>query len=213
MITGGKVTFGRTVQPAQYETKRAEVEIFFSIPEGASADVGQDMLTQAATMAKSKALEMVGLKEATAPAPAPAPEKTPEKAPEKAKVKTKADLENELKWKLAAAEKAKEAETAKADAAAIVDEAEKPQISTSPEDRKDPEQVDDASVMDDSLFTAEATQVSDADLRSHIMKVNEKLKNGPAIRGLIGKYVKPGQGATEIPMEKRAAFLVELDAL
>lgn len=33
-ITGGRVVFSRTVQPAQYESKRAEVELTFVLAEG-----------------------------------------------------------------------------------------------------------------------------------------------------------------------------------
>lgn len=231
MITGGKVIFGRTVQPQQFESKRAEVEIMFSVPEGADASAGLAMLNEAASLAQAKALELVGLKQST-PAPVGATvsktvaEVTDKKA-DKAPTKTKADLEAEQKAALEAKAAAKDKadataeneakikaalKQAAADAAAIVDD--KPQISTNPEDRKDPAVVEDpAAITDESLFTADDTPVTDADLRTHIMKVNEKLKNGPAIRQLIGKYVKPGQGAAEIPMDKRKAFLTELDAL
>jgi len=60
-ITGGKVTFGRSVQPAQYETKKAEVEITFTLAEGEALG---DTLNHAASVAQDKALEMVGLKKA-----------------------------------------------------------------------------------------------------------------------------------------------------
>ncbi len=57
-ITGGRVLFSRTVQPAQYETKRAEVEITFVLAEG--EDLGSS-LDEAAKTVKRKALKMVGL--------------------------------------------------------------------------------------------------------------------------------------------------------
>lgn len=37
-ITGGRVVFSRTVQPAQYESKRAEVELNFVLAEGEALD-------------------------------------------------------------------------------------------------------------------------------------------------------------------------------
>lgn len=207
MITGGKVTFGRVVQPAQYETKRAEVEIFFSLPEGVGADAAQDELNKAADMAQAKALELVGLKKAEK-----APEKPAEAAPEKPKAekpkaevpkatRTKADIEKEV--------------VAAAGGTVELPKDPAPNISTNPEDRKDPAQVEDdpAAVGDDALFTADAAPVTDADLRNAITKKQEKIKNAVAIRGLIGKYVKPGQGAGDIAADKRQAFLVELEAL
>lgn len=210
MITGGKVTFGRTVQPAQYETKRAEVEIHFTIAEGAGPEAEQAELNAAAEMAQAKALELVGLRKADkAPAAElaapekPAPKKADKPAAETPKqTKSKADLEAELMAQLAA----KEAAAAKS-AATVEDPA--PNISTTPEDRKDPAAVDD------DLFKADETppQITDADLRTRITKHNEKIKNGPAIRTLIAKYVKAGQGANDIPMDKRQAFLTELEAL
>lgn len=33
-ITGGKASYGRTVQVAQYESKRSDVELTFSLSEG-----------------------------------------------------------------------------------------------------------------------------------------------------------------------------------
>ncbi len=58
-ITGGRVLYSRTVQPAQYETKRAEVEVAFVLAEG--EDLGEN-LDEAASIVKKKALQMVGIK-------------------------------------------------------------------------------------------------------------------------------------------------------
>jgi hypothetical protein len=58
-ITRGKINFGRTVQPAQYESKRADVELEFVLAEG--EELG-NTLDKVAEIAKAKALEMVGLK-------------------------------------------------------------------------------------------------------------------------------------------------------
>jgi hypothetical protein len=58
-ITGGKITYARTIQPAQYESKRAEVELTFVLAEG--EDLG-NTLDDVARKVKTKALQMVGLK-------------------------------------------------------------------------------------------------------------------------------------------------------
>ena len=59
-ITGGRILFSRTVQPIDYEQKRAEVELSFVLEEG------EDMveaLTEAASIAKFQCLQMVGIKQ------------------------------------------------------------------------------------------------------------------------------------------------------
>src|ERR1700730_18063669 len=57
-ITGGRVVYGRTVQPAQYESKKAEVEITFAVAEGEDHAA---LLDLAAKVACYKAHEMVGI--------------------------------------------------------------------------------------------------------------------------------------------------------
>ena len=46
-ITGGKVTFGLTVCPKQYESKRADVELTFTVAEGDSYDEVFDKASRA----------------------------------------------------------------------------------------------------------------------------------------------------------------------
>jgi hypothetical protein len=58
-ITQGKVIYSRTIQPAQYESKKAEVELTFVLAEG--EDLG-NALDETAEIVKAKALEMVGIK-------------------------------------------------------------------------------------------------------------------------------------------------------
>jgi hypothetical protein len=59
-ITGGRVVYCRTVQPAQFESKRAEVELSFVLAENEALGAA---LEQAANLAKSQALTMVGQQE------------------------------------------------------------------------------------------------------------------------------------------------------
>jgi hypothetical protein len=58
-ITGGRVVFSRTVQPAQYESKKSEVELTFVLAEGEKL---ADTLDQIGKLVQDKALEMVGLR-------------------------------------------------------------------------------------------------------------------------------------------------------
>jgi len=57
-ITGGRVVFSRSVQPAQFENKKAEVELTFTLHEG--EELG-DALDEVGRLVEHKALEMVGL--------------------------------------------------------------------------------------------------------------------------------------------------------
>ena len=56
-ITGGRVVFSRTVQPAQYESKRAEVELSFVLAEGEALG---EALDEVSKICKAEVLQMVG---------------------------------------------------------------------------------------------------------------------------------------------------------
>lgn len=56
-ITSGRVVFSKTVQDAQFEPRRAEVELSFAVGEG--EDVG-DAVTAAGEQAREAALALVG---------------------------------------------------------------------------------------------------------------------------------------------------------
>ena len=62
-ITSGRVVYSRTVQPAQYESKRAEVELAFVVEDGESAEDAVDAVDAVAKIVKRKALEIVGLRQ------------------------------------------------------------------------------------------------------------------------------------------------------
>ncbi len=55
-ITSGRVVYSRTVQPAQYESKRAEIELTFVLAEGEKLG---DALDKTAELAKTKCLDLV----------------------------------------------------------------------------------------------------------------------------------------------------------
>ena len=68
-------------------------------------------------------------------------------------------------------------------------------------------QADPASVED---WTVPEQPVTDTALLEAINQRNSVLMKPVAIRALIHDYVKPGQGAKDIPMDKRRAFLDRL---
>lgn len=201
ILTAGKITYGRTVQPAQYESKKAEVEICF-----VAADDGSDfdaLLKQAGEIAMSKAHEMVGLK--AAPKAAAASEAKPER--------TKADLEREAV--AAAANPPKAAEPAAATVRGKRPPAQKkaeeaPQIRTNPENRGDGLFGEEDDFSGDVSPEVPVAEITDADLQAACQKKNAAIKNPVAIRGLIAKF---GLNMNSIPQDKRAEFLQALEEL
>lgn len=204
-ITGGSVTYGRTVQPAQYESKKAEVTITFAVEDGASDDAVEAIKTKAATMAQATALELVGMTAEAKPATAkrtttkPAAEEPP-----------KGDGKEAAAARMNAADKKKKAEAAKPK-----DEP-KPEISKNPEDRKDPAQTTDPDdLYDDLLGEPEkptgAKEYSDKDLTDTVSRVNGVIKDPGKIKAVRAKYTT-GAIAT-IAKDKRAAFIAEIEAL
>lgn len=57
--TGGKVCFSRTMQPVQYESKKAEVEVSFMLDTDESM---KEALETVANLVEERALLMVGLR-------------------------------------------------------------------------------------------------------------------------------------------------------
>lgn len=56
-ITGGRVCFSRTVQPAPYESKKGDVELSFMLDDNESID---DALNEVKDICKEHVLELVG---------------------------------------------------------------------------------------------------------------------------------------------------------
>jgi hypothetical protein len=68
----------------------------------------------------------------------------------------------------------------------------------------------------DDLLTAAAEPVAtitDADLVAALNRKVGQTKNAIAIKQVIGRYVTPPKSAKEIPQEKRAEFLAEIEKL
>lgn len=208
-ITGGRVSFRRIVQPAQYESKEGLVELTFVVDEGAG-DKAQAFLDITAQMAQAKALEMVGLKPTTStkvPDLKVVEKETPvSEATQKAK--------DEAKAKAAAKLNAKEKAAPKGDLDGLDD---KPQISKSPEDRKPADELDglDKDVLGDPDGLDTATkEVTDVELRDAVSGWVSKNKNAAAVKELRTKFAgPPPKGLNDIPQDKRVAFLLELNKL
>ena len=183
-ITGGRVVYGRTVQPAQYESKKAEVELTFGVEEG--GDLG-GFLDETAALAMAKAHEMVGMKsEAKKPAPKAPPQTATATAPQGQKEAAAAKMNAK-------------------DKAAPKDEIDlgdtKPAISTG-EERIDPDGLD--------LGPAPLT---DKDLLEVVSAKMREINNPKAIKDVREKYVKVPMGIKDIPQDKRAAFIADVKAL
>jgi hypothetical protein len=73
-ITGGKVTYGRTLKTGDYENKRVDVELAFTVEEGEDYEA---MLQAASEAAVAKAHAMLGLG-TVAKSPAAAPKAAPQ---------------------------------------------------------------------------------------------------------------------------------------
>ena len=66
-ITGGKISYGQTICPKQYESKRADVEVSFSVNEN---DDYQAIFDKSCNAAMQRVEEMLKLKPISKPAPA-----------------------------------------------------------------------------------------------------------------------------------------------
>jgi len=210
-ITSGKVLYGRTVQPAQYESKRVDVEIAFVVGEGEDY---QGMLAIAANAAYGKCHEMLGIK--TPALAAPAADTRNDARPKESisggavVVETAGPTDAKAKG----AGKTRKAPPA-ADPAAVdvVGEAPAAAASSAPATATAPaaQAGSDPAAVED--WSAAPAEVTDEALMQAITKKNADIKNPAAIRALIGKYVAPPKQAREIEQAKRSAFLAELDAL
>lgn len=208
-IVSGRVVFARSVQPAQYETKKAEVEIAFILAEGEQLG---DSLDIAGLLAKVKVLEMVGLKSATAEAASTAGLKAVASAVEEPKDPTKPPKVKPQKEAAAAAMNAKDTST-RATTAGPAEKPSKP-AETASSTASDP---------DDALFAdapAAADPISDQDLTKAASDACKRLipahdgAAGAMVKALRDKFITPpGTRVSDIPQGKRAEFLKQLEAL
>lgn len=188
-ITGGTVSFRRVVQPAQYESKEASVNLSFVVDEGSSQEVVHDMLEAVAQTARTKALEMVGLRPAGDSASTSAPVAVKETKPprtRKAAAETRQISENP-------------------------EDRQDPLAGAGAGTQKPPEPVQ--TVGDpDGLDLEPAKDITDKDLSDAVTAWVNKHKNPQKVKDLRSQYVAAGASLRDIPQDKRAEFLAKLEA-
>lgn len=214
-ITGIKISYGRTVKPADYEAKKADVELTGIVGDDEDEQVAIDRIT---SICIAKAHEMVGIAGAKPAAPVTV-------------ASTKADLggqaaaaagapasagKNAKNTRAPKPGGAKAANDAAAKAAAEAADA----LDDLPADEPTPAATGDG--LDDILGEAApppAKEVTDQELVSEVSHANGRMQKAGAtdapvkIRALVGKYVAPPGQMRQIPQEQRAQFLAELKAL
>ena len=184
-ITGGVVKFERRVKTGEFEHKHAAAEISFLVPEGEAPQATVDL---AGAQAHGQVMRLLGL-----PAKAAAPT-------DKDRLAEAAGAPPKVNKKLPAPDAASMGDD-------VVTEQPAPTITSS----KAIVEANAAAMVEDDEFTAAAAPVTDKDLGDLIRKRNEATNtNKDAIKVLIGKYAPAGARSSEIPQEKRAAFLAEL---
>jgi hypothetical protein len=196
VITGGKVNYGRTVKTGDYENKRADAELSFTVDEGEQPVTG---IEQASKLAFEAVVRILKLAPAASVAPATAPAPA-EAAPVVVQPITKADLEKAAKAPRAAPGKKKANEAINATGRSV--EGGQP---------ADPAEVD---LGGQANFDAILAIIPDTDLTAACNTKHAEINDRDRIKGLVGKYVDQPKGPViSIPQEKRAAFLAELKTL
>ena len=226
-ITGGRVSFKRSFQPEQYGSRGAEAELSFSVAEGEDLLKANEWLDRCGRLAQDKVMELVYAK---APAGAkavkpdlPAPEKANAEVEvlgamvveaDRAEGKEQAAAKLNAKDVAAKAKAAKALEAIEAKLAKMADKAEDPfdtkaAISTG-EARVSP---DDTADVDALLGDTPAVALTPKDCKDAVVKKMVAINNPKAIKEVINKYVTVPQTITDIPVDKRAAFVAEIEAL
>lgn len=211
-ITSGRVVYSQTLQAAQFEPKKVEIEFCFNVEEGQEAEVVCDA---AGKLAVRKAKEMLGIVAKT-PAQTPvdiagtketaaanlnaAEQTTPKRPPGRPSAADK--------------KKAEEAAAAVKAAANAIDEL--------PDDAPEANKPKPAATdLDDFDAPTGVPEVTDAELTAAASRKNAELAKthagaAPAmIRGLRDKYFADptGKALRDLPQDKRASFMKELEAL
>lgn len=202
-ITGGKVNFSRTVKVSDYEPKKAEVELTFSVEAGEA--LNQDFLTRTAWQAQAQVHDMLELK-------APV-----------IKLRAQIDPAN-----LALVDDGKKTVVRKkATETSRGLKAQGPNIGTG-EERIDPDQASadlaaeayrDTSVTlptetDVNWDAPPVLEITDKELTDHISHKNQQLRAPAKIHALIAKFAgKAPKTHRDIPQDVRHIFLYELQDL
>lgn len=192
-ISGGEVTYGRTVKTGDYENKRVDIKLTFGCDDGEDVVA---ILDRATSLALERCHKVLGLQITSVAA-----------GVAKTTTVKNAKTAKETVAVITAAEKAQE--PAK-DPAAVEDD--RGNISTSPEDRKDPAQVTDEL---DEPAVEEA--ITDAAITDAMKRTNQRVKDAVKIKKLRNEFAGKKDGepcvGADIPQLKRKAFIAALDAL
>ena len=190
-ITNGKITFGRTIKTGDYENKRIDVELSFTLPEDGDAEVS-DYIGAVGEMAVKQLNDLLadkvpsGVKLTKEEKPAKAAKKLPAAVKEE-KTKTDASVMEEDP---------------------LADRATPPFLKS---EAKGAETVEEG--IDDLLGDNGAKEITDKELTDATQKCQARAKNAPAIRTLLGSLgikVPPGR-IIDLPQEKRADYLKKLE--
>lgn len=210
-ISNGSVKFGRTLKTGDFENKRADVELAFTVDEGEDYI---PILEGAAREAHQRVHQMLGIKlapaEKTEPVASAAKASVPE-TPTRGKPGPKPKPKPELT----------PAEVAAAKAAAVADDS----LDIPAGLRREPPVPKPAEVAVDELgeFNEDAVEsqpdISDQEMSSEMNRAVARLSPVHAgaspklIKALIGKFVEPPKKSHDIPQTLRRKFLEELAAL
>lgn len=203
-ITGGRVCYSRTVQPAQYESKKVEAELFFAVDEGEDHTA---IFSRAAAEAHGKVYEMLGIKPADKPAISDkqrlASEKTGGDTGEV--VTGKPTAEKPARTKKTAPPPAKAEDPASMGEPATTAPSAPGAAPAAPANPASPADIED------EFDALPAAEITDQQLSDAMSKKNAEIKDTRRLKELVGKYGVAR--SRELPQDKRAAFLLELNAL
>lgn len=206
-ITNGRISYGQTVKTGEWENKKGEVELSFSVAEGTDADAAiKAVQTQCrahlhtmlglAFSEQHAHLEGPGASAASAGAKPTAP-RTPKSTKAPAAVKTDA-----------------------ADAAAIVDEpsnaggtASSDKGGHNAENNAGEENLDD--LLGTGTITDTPKEITDKELNDATQACQARAKNGAAVRKALndlGVKTPPGR-IIDLPQAKRQEYLDKLKAI
>jgi len=194
-ITNGTIKYGRTVKTGDFENKRGDVELSFSVPDGQDAEKTMEGVK---ALAHKHLHSLLGIGKATAAptemTPVPAkPEVATNVAPSSETVVIGRSQGKPPKMPKVHLTPGKE-QPQEADPASIEDVPQAPAKAAKPSQ--------------DELPGSGSPEVTDADLTSACSRAQQATGNGPGIREWIAKCgVKPPARLIDMPQTSRRAFL------
>jgi hypothetical protein len=214
-ITRAEVTFERTVNDGNYNSRKAGAVIGYAFEPNEDVDPDQalvDLETYAknsvARSLEQQKAEMEAAKSAAAPEPAK------EAAKPKRKRRTKAEIEADK----AAEEAAQNEAQAAADEEFRLDDEPEQNIKANPEDRQDPDEQeidfgDDEPV--EEIPVADLNKAANAAVNRIVDKSGvQRAKAGEQVKDIIAQHRKDGKrgNIVDVPVEKRSDLLAALEA-